>query len=184
MSHYKLAIIGAGCAGLGLASQLAKQGYSSKVVVIDQRDTFQNDRTWCFWSSLDCQWQGLAKWRWQWGKFSDNDANQVIHNYHQSHYLCLPADSFYQHCLSTIELGNKHDCNISLQINTPVIEVEGKGNHVVINTHQQIITADYVVDTRPPMNAPPALLYQRFYGQEVLLKKPISAPHQARLMAD
>ena len=183
MNHYSLAIIGAGCAGLGLAQQLVKQGYSGNVVIVDQRDKFENDRTWCFWSSLDCEWQTLAKWSWQWGLFSDSDDNQVVHDYHQSQYVCLPADRYYQYCLSTIDEGNTQGSNISLQLRTPVVDVVGNNNHVVITTHQQTITADYVVDTRPSVAMPPALLYQRFYGQEVLLKRPISASHQARLMA-
>ncbi len=49
-SHVDLLILGGGCAGLSLASRLAEFGKDApKVLIIEQRESYTNDRTWCFW---------------------------------------------------------------------------------------------------------------------------------------
>ena len=45
-----LIVLGAGCAGLALASRLSRYGdLAPRTVILDQRKDYSNDRTWCFW---------------------------------------------------------------------------------------------------------------------------------------
>ena len=48
---YDLLVIGAGCAGLSLARELTRQSGATtklRVALLEPRETFSNDRTWCF----------------------------------------------------------------------------------------------------------------------------------------
>ncbi len=48
--HFDLVIIGGGCAGLSLAYQLSQFGENCpKTLIIEERELYTNDRTWCFW---------------------------------------------------------------------------------------------------------------------------------------
>jgi len=46
-------ILGAGCAGLGLAVALTRAGVSDPILLVDRRRDFPDDRTWCFWDTGD-----------------------------------------------------------------------------------------------------------------------------------
>ena len=49
-----LLILGGGCAGLSLALRLADGHFPyQKVIIIEKRDAYHNDRTWCFWDEND-----------------------------------------------------------------------------------------------------------------------------------
>ena len=42
---YDIAIIGAGCAGLSIAYQISKTNQNKKIIMLDSKAEFQNDRT-------------------------------------------------------------------------------------------------------------------------------------------
>jgi glycine/D-amino acid oxidase-like deaminating enzyme len=44
-------VLGAGCAGLSLACALLDAGVGERIVLVDRRTAFANDRTWCFWDT-------------------------------------------------------------------------------------------------------------------------------------
>ena len=61
---YPLAIIGGGCAGLSLVSELIRMGYDAPILVIEPRTTYKHDRTWCFWTTDEHQHTDLVSKRW------------------------------------------------------------------------------------------------------------------------
>ena len=60
-----LLIIGAGCAGLSLGVQLAKmKERAPKVLLLEQRTVYENDRTWCFWGQQENVYSDLVNHQW------------------------------------------------------------------------------------------------------------------------
>jgi len=52
-----LAILGGGCAGLSLARELAANQVKRSVIVIEPRQAYEDDRSWCFWAADQHQFQ-------------------------------------------------------------------------------------------------------------------------------
>ena len=50
---YDLIIIGGGCAGLSLARRLIEDESTLRVLILEHRDAYSDDRTWCFWENSD-----------------------------------------------------------------------------------------------------------------------------------
>ncbi len=60
-----LVILGGGCAGLSLAARLADAGaHGPRVVVVEPRLAYVDDRSWCFWSTADSPLARLASAAW------------------------------------------------------------------------------------------------------------------------
>ena len=61
---YDIAIIGAGCAGLSLAHQISKTNQNKKIIILDSKTEFQNDRTWSFWKINDHDFADCLEKQW------------------------------------------------------------------------------------------------------------------------
>ena len=67
-SDYDLLILGGGCAGLSLAARLATKNRNYRVAVLESRDHYTEDRTWCGWRTephffSDCQTHEWNEWQ-------------------------------------------------------------------------------------------------------------------------
>lgn len=186
MTQVDLIIIGAGCAGLGLAKALADKQYTGSVVILESNSTFNNDKTWCFYATPDHPWYQHARYHWSEAQFSDTKNNITAHYYqnntratnNQNVYCCLPSQHYYQVCLNALA-----STDIQLLLDTKVTDCIEQPTQVQVKTNNGSFCSQWVIDTRPPAHAPNAILYQGFYGQEVILKKPLKQPQQVRLMS-
>ena len=167
-SAYDLIIIGGGCAGLSLASNLAKlPGAVPKVLVIEQRLQYRNDRTWCFWDTANAACKSLVTHAWPTFRIKDK---QQAHAYDalKHPYLMLASDVFYNQALAEIDRCS----NTQLLLGEEII-----GSAVKVNQAWQVKTAsgEYsakcLVDTRPhpDMVESDSVLWQSFFGQEIEL---------------
>jgi lycopene beta-cyclase len=167
-SAYDLIIIGGGCAGLSLASNLAKlPGAVPKVLVIEQRLQYRNDRTWCFWDTANAACKSLVTHAWPTFRIKDK---QQAHAYDalKHPYLMLASDVFYNQALADIDRCS----NTQLLLGVEII-----GSAVKVNQAWQVKTASgkysakWLVDTRPhpDMVESDSVLWQSFFGQEIEL---------------
>lgn len=179
MKHFDLIILGAGCSGLALAQQLALQQYTGSVLLLDKRSSYENDKTWCFWANESNPWYHHAKYKWHYGLFSDCQNQWVTHHYQDKHYCCLPSKHFYDRCL--LDTAQQ---NITLHLNSTVTNVTEHQDYVAVDCDDEHYRASHVVDTRYLPQGQDALLYQRFFGQEVLLETPLEKADKPRLMAN
>lgn len=180
-NHYDLVILGGGCAGLSLASRLSEFGKASpKVLIIEQRQSYSNDRTWCFWDIANPKYQSLASHAWS--KFA------VINNKH-SHafdcslhqYLMLESHRFYEDAMTNIGSNS----NIQLMLGEELLSIPVKTEHGWhIKTADFELTAKLVVDTIPPknINQTDSVLWQSFVGYEIETRLDYFLPEKLVLM--
>lgn len=164
--HLDLIIIGGGCAGLSLAANLCKLGQKSpKVLIIEQRQKYENDKTWCFWDVGNPDYKSIVQH--SWNKFEVVNQETVNRYSCETHkYLMLPSDIFYKNVLAKIELNS----NIQLLTDEKIQGDPVKINNVWhIKTSDLDYTADLIVDTRPLQNPAndDAIIWQSFLGYEI-----------------
>ena len=176
-----LVILGGGCAGLSLAWRLLALGEACpRVLILERRPAYSNDRTWCFWDDKDARMDGLMAHEWRWLKLTWL-AKTVWFDCGQSAYQMLPASSFYDRALQAI--GDSPAVTLAQgQAVTAEPMLGSTGWTVGSNLGQ--ITARMVVDTRPQAvpTAGGATLWQSFYGHEVCCEVEVFTPEAAELM--
>ncbi len=179
-------ILGAGLAGLSLADALLQRGVRSPIVIVDERERFDNDRTWCFWDVHEHPYRHLIEHRWHHWAFATAGAA-----YHQTSsstpYCYLPADRFYQDVLSRIDAAP----NCTLLLGTTVDGARQEGERVLADTSAGPFTAEYAFDALAtggptwPSVAPrlgPGVLAQRFLGWFIEVDEPVFDPACVTLM--
>jgi lycopene beta-cyclase len=163
--HFDLVIIGGGCAGLSLAYQLSQFGENCpKILIIEERELYTNDRTWCFWDIKEPIHSDLAPYKWK--KFTIKNNHMAFeYNCQETPYLMLPSDIFYKNTLSAI----KSNTRIQLLTGEKLVDKVIKRDAWQIQTSAFLASASNVVDTRPikTMTKKDSLMWQSFVGYEV-----------------
>lgn len=179
----ELVILGGGCAGLSLARQLAileKRGHAiPETTILEPREDYVHDRTWCFWqpahapvdTRITCEWD-----RWS---FSESGGNRIFHEGGEWRYRCLPSGRFYREATRWIQASSR----IRLQSATPVLSAtDGEDGDHRIETTGGSMKAAMVVDTRPPATGAKPVLLQQFIGVEGEGPLPMEDPACVGLM--
>lgn len=175
---YDIAIIGAGCAGLSLATELAKHAAHLKIVLIDPRLGFDDDRTWCFWTCGDTPVEALIDMRWSRWRFSDAQGQTVVHQGEAAQYACVRAASFYRSALHQVKNAGFH-----LRLGETVHDVAFHADRLDVITGTGVLQTRNIVDTRPQPHAK-ATMFQVFAGIEVEADMDAFDIRQAGLMED
>ena len=180
-ADYDLIILGGGCAGLSLAMRLSEQGaLCPKLLIIEKRTHYVNDRTWCFWGTADARLKHLSRHSWQTVRLK-NQLDAIDIDCKESPYQMLAAEVFYQHALQVIAKNNK----ISIHLNEDVVAAPTKANERwQLTCNNQTYTAKSIVDTRPAKSPQhgDAILWQSFYGHEIECAQAVFDPNTATLM--
>lgn len=175
---YPLAIIGGGCAGLSLVSELIRMGYDAPILVIEPRTTYKHDRTWCFWTTDEHQHTDLVSKRWSSWQISQCQ-RLITHVGESLSYQQIRSIDFYQAMLARIQNVPTVDMRQGLKA-TSLID---RGSDVQIETDAGTFSAEVVIDTRPPaMSEKSAPVWQIFSGAEIRTDTPCFTPNSAGLM--
>ena len=181
---YDLLVIGAGCAGLSLARELTRQSGATtklRVALLEPRETFSNDRTWCFWQRQPEIDTALVSKSWKTWQFDTKDNVVVQQSATDWAYHCVSAATFYRLAQEDIEKTP----SMSLLLGQTVLSVNPSNSSIEVETSAGCITASQVLDTRPPSSqrSSEATLKQIFYGLELRLGEPQKNTETARLMS-
>lgn len=179
-------ILGAGLAGLSLADALLRRGVRDPIAVVDARERFDNDRTWCFWDVHPHPYRGLISHRWPHWSI---EARGAVHRQTATGapYCHLPADRFYADVLARLEAAP----NCQLVLGTTIGAATESDGAVMVATSAGERSATHVFDALAtggptwPTVAPvpgPGVLCQRFLGQFVETDEPAFDPTCVRLM--
>ncbi|HET8957389.1 MAG TPA: lycopene cyclase family protein [Microcella sp.] len=172
-------IIGAGCAGLALASRLADQGYARSVLVLDARHDYRDDRTWSFWSPSEHRLSGIVTQAWPSWRFGAGSsaargaAAAADHSVPGLSYQAIRAIDYYRDAQARIAAS----AHVSLRLGVTVADVEAArppalgtigdvSSRALVHTSAGTVAARHVVDTRPESTR--ATLFQCFVGVEVV----------------
>lgn len=161
-----LVILGAGCAGLSLAARLASGDGDLRVVLVDPRTEFADDRSWSFWQHDHHSLRGIVAHEWNGWTYADLAGRSATHRVPGMSYQYIRGVDFYRWALAEIAGDDRIDLRLGVAAEglSSVTLADGSSG-VRVTTDQGALLARRVVDTRPRRTA--ALLYQCFSGVEV-----------------
>lgn len=176
-----LIILGGGCAGLSLGLRLAESaGSLQKIIILEQRSHYENDRTWCFWRMEAHRFEHLIEQSWSTMAVRSFKSATLL-DCSKTPYQVLPADRFYTYTVDKI----KASAIVDLRMNMDVLDTPIKrGEHWHVATNDGVLTSLYVVDTRSrrqPLSND-AVLWQSFLGHEIISETEIFDPETVELM--
>ncbi|TVQ33027.1 MAG: hypothetical protein EA370_12040 [Wenzhouxiangella sp.] len=162
-----LLILGGGCAGLSLAMRLAQSAYAGRVAILEPRQQYLDDRSWCFWDRNDHQQSGLVSKRWRRWSFSRMNRSVRDCTADSYSYQYVSSRDFYKRALELIQSSSR----ITLLRGETALAVESGDGQLVVTTQTRKLRACQIVDTRPPSanRLGRALLHQCFLGRVVRL---------------
>ena len=180
-NDYDVIVLGAGCAGLSFALRLAALGAACpKILLIEQRADYRNDRTWCYWSQPGATLTHLARHTWRTVTVAHNQQH-VIYPVDATPYQALPSDAFYAAARAAIA-KNPH---IELRLATSVSEEPTCHSGIwKVQTPRETVQSRQIIDTRPWRKGPLAqpLLAQSFSGVEITSEAELFTPDNVTLM--
>ena len=160
-AHAPLVILGGGLAGLSLAARLARERRGPRVVLLESRTAYHDDRSWCFWRPERHDLSHLVSHRWKSWTFSDSDGLIFRHAVPGLAYQYIRGSDFYAHAQAEIAASER----IDLRLGVAVKSVTAISDGVQVETSVGTVIAGQVIDTRPRATA--AMLYQSFVGFEL-----------------
>ncbi len=180
-TEFDLIIIGAGCAGLSLGTQLASlHEQAPKTLLLEPRIAYENDRTWCFWGDEQTAFATHAKHSWQ--RFSvNNGVNSALIDCPKTPYRLLSAADFYAHAVQAITSNAALTLKMGSSLTAEPSFAEGKWH---LHTTWGSFLAKAIVDTRPlpTHQMSDTTLWQSFLGCELETQEPRFNPNSAQLM--
>jgi lycopene beta-cyclase len=167
-----VAIVGGGLAGLTLALELAERtSPSTRIVVLEQRTSYERDRTWSYWRGSGAHEQHrfvhLERHRWRDWRVCHGSEHTVQRG--DKLYCSIDADAVYAE--ATRELAKFP--NVSLRLAASVAEVVSRTRPVVRLSDGTRVDARLVFDARPPTAPHSGALCQSFTGWEVEFDNPV-----------
>jgi lycopene beta-cyclase len=176
-----LVVLGGGCAGLSLALRLAEQaGHCRRVMVLELRPAYTNDRSWCFWRLGPHRYDTLV--RRSWSQLAVRSTSQLVHvACAHTPYQMLEAGAFYDHARSAIAASDAVRLQMGVSVLGPPRQLPGGWR---IETSAGGLIAAQVIDTRPPgtPGQGDAALWQSFVGQELVCDRPVFDASRVELM--
>lgn len=178
-----LAIIGGGCAGLSLAKALAHRQTSQSIIILEPRTHYQDDRSWCFWSTPEHALSSLVSQSWSTWRFGQQGQPIETKSSTLHPYQYIRSADFYDACWEKITQSP----SIESSLGTTVLNIHQRNDSWHIETTRGSFFATQVIDTRPPSQThfAQSTLYQCFLGAEIQLKQGINTDYSVlELMTD
>jgi lycopene beta-cyclase len=174
---YEYAILGAGCAGLSLCYYLLELGAEESILLLDQREEFTDDRTWCFWDVEATPFSHLAAHGWSsWSLKAGGP--RVLQTTERYPYLCLGGADFYEYALQQLSL---HE-NVTLKLGEKIMSYEEDSRETCVKTSTGSYTARRIFDGRglspgsetlEEVRKESAWLPQKFLGLHIKAEKEV-----------
>ena len=181
-THFDIAIIGAGAAGLHLALAIKKESFftNKRILIIEKSAKDQNDRTWCFWEKGDGLWEDIVTKQWSRGHFftANKSIPLALAPYR---YKMIKSIDFYRFAKDEIAASS-----IFTWVSDDVLSVETAAA-ISIKGATSTYTAESVFDSRIPEKFHAAddhytRLLQHFKGWVIRTEEDAFDPEQFTMM--
>jgi lycopene beta-cyclase len=160
-----LIILGGGCAGLSLAARLAVHRKQLRVIVIEPRARYEEDRTWCGWRIAPHFFSDCCVGEWRQWRIGTRESSMLLGS-DRYPYEMVRSSLFYEKALGLIAASP----GSSVLQGARAMSVQDTSEAVMVTLEDgRCLTAPFVIDTRP--EGPPVLqhpwLWQNFVGYVV-----------------
>jgi len=151
-----------------------------RVLILERRVRYSNDRTWCFWGDSSSVVENLIGHSWSTVKVR-TPLRQVSVNCSGTPYQTISGEAFYQAALNRISEAGQIDLVLNA---VPLAEPSRIDHHWRLDTSEGMFQGKMIVDTRPGLQprAGGALLWQSFSGQEIECDDDVFDPSSVDLM--
>lgn len=180
-NQYDYIITGSGCAGLSLAMHLLQQNAlkQKRILLVDEADKTQNDRTWCFWEKAPGLFESIVHKTWDTLWFRSEAFTKAL-SIAPYRYKMIRGVDFYQHCFAVL----KQHPNVHF--------LKGRVEHLFSDQCTGAIidgktyTAEYLFNSilfqKPSLKKKDVWLLQHFKGWLIETDTPAFNPKEATLM--
>ena len=175
--NFEVIIIGAGLSGLTLAKEICDRT-NYKILILEKKKKFKFDKNWCFWNRPENPFTNNFDHAWE--KISVNiDGKEKILHDKNIKYLHLKSSSFYQKLINDLKKKK-----VIIKMNQKIKYVlSNKEGFNLIKSENSVFKSKFVFDSRPKKYLQKKnLLFQHFYGAEILFKKPLIDKDKVTLM--
>jgi len=184
------AVLGGGCAGLSLATAIAATagpGRAPRIVIVEPRERYVRDRTWCMWPVEAQPFTAAIRHRWSRWEVRTPERT-IIRGSEHLPYVHVAADAFYEQALARLR-----DRGVELHLGVRATSVTDEGDRVTIETSAGPLRARLAFDSRPAKPASAegktktgsvdeVCLLQHFVGWEIKVDGAPFDPSTAILM--
>jgi lycopene beta-cyclase len=175
-------ILGAGCAGLSLAWNLLELGFTEPILIVDRREHFDNDRTWCFWNVEPTPFSDLATHTWNRWMVHDGH-RETVAACPEHPYMRIRSIDFYGRVLDRVAAAD----HVTLALGRSVLDIREMSRGMRVVTTNGIFTGLRVIDSSgpipdSPIGRQPSALLQHFFGQTIRVARATFDPSSATLM--
>lgn len=178
-----LIILGGGAAGLSLGREIALNSDLSglRVVILEKRESYHNDRSWCFFAPKNHKFRSLCSASWLNFAFS-KDGEIIEKSCERTPYHFIPSINFYSDSRNIIDQSS----NVQLRTGVTLDKVQDEDEEVIVLTDIGEFRARYAVDTRPPPKKAikEPFMLQIFHGSHVTAQRPVFDEKRVWLMRD
>jgi lycopene beta-cyclase len=183
MKHYNYIFAGSGLSALMTVYKMVQSGkFADKsILLLDENSKKSNDRTWCFWSEKNENWEPIINKKWNSALFTNQDFKIDI-NLNPYKYNQIRGLDFYNF---VFEFISKQE-NITF-INQKVIDYEESENQITLQTETDSYTCDQlfnsILDLYEVENQTQyPLLKQHFIGWFIQSEQEVFNAEQATFM--
>ncbi len=183
MKHYNYIFAGAGLSALMTVFKMVQSGkFSDKsILLLDENSKKANDRTWCFWSENNENWEPIIHKKWNSALFANQDFKIDI-NLNPYKYNQIRGLDFYNFVFEVI---SKQE-NITFE-NQKVVDYEESENQITLQTETDSYTCDQlfnsILDLYEVENQTQyPLLQQHFIGWLIQSEQEVFNAEQATFM--
>lgn len=165
-ADFDLVILGGGCAGLSLATELAHLGSAGpSAVVLESRQTYSHDRTWCYFKDGETASRTDVQHTWRSMRVASG-AGSIAFDCGAARYEMVNAGQFYKNAQMIVGQSGNVDLKMGVVVTKPP---EKQDDLWRIDTDVGVLYSRYIVDTRPAQrpHRDGAKLWQSFYGEEI-----------------
>ena len=156
MRQFDSIILGGGLAGLSLALALKDQS----ILILESRQHYTEDRTFCFWNVHPHPFEHLVQYKWsRWKVRYEGETLNLEGKFLEYH--CLPSQVFYQEALNRLLKRE----NTILLMDQKVEDVIEETRRVVVKSNQETFYGSKVYSSIPCKTN--ASLSQHFLGWHV-----------------